>query len=126
VLRGDDDAFDSLCLSRRDRFAIYLAVFSDGHPHIDLLFSLGPWGDGTTPAMRTAFPVRYMMLESGLSLMLVDKAWSPWDTDFFGRMLDRDEALEHPLKREIFDLSDHIWRCDQPIVDFLFARHRPS
>lgn len=109
-----------------DTVAVYLAVFSDGHSHVDVLFGMGVWGEYGAPAKRTAFAARIWMADGIPTLMLVDRAMSPWDTDFLGRILDRVEALEHPLKQDVFDITDHIVVHDAPLADFLATRGRLS
>ena len=38
-----------------------------------------------------------------------------------GRILSRDEALQHPWKQEVFNLSDRILECDKPLTAYLTA-----
>lgn len=109
-----------------DTVAVYLAVFSDGHPFIDMLFGLGVWGEYGSPAKRIAFPARVQLVDDIPTIMLAELAMSPWNTDFLGRMLDRAEALEHPLKQDVFDLFDFVVSNDAPLHEFLTARSRLS
>ncbi|HEX8778662.1 MAG TPA: hypothetical protein VF738_11150, partial [Rhodanobacter sp.] len=38
---------------------------------------------------------------------------SPWrETNILGRMLDRDEALAHPLIKDVCHIADHIYLED--------------
>lgn len=109
-----------------DTVAVYLAVFSDGHPFIDMLFGLGVWGEQGSPDKRIAFAARVQLVDNIPTIMLVDRAMAPWDTEFLGRVLDRAEALEHPLKQDVFDLFDFIVSDDAPLNEFLTARSRLS
>ena len=101
-------------------FAVYFARFSDNHEdgYVSVLAGFGDWSDGAEPAARTAFGFRIWTAEDSYQVGLVD-ADEDWETDYLGRKLMRDEALTHPLKQELFDLSDHIVECDQPIVEYL-------
>jgi hypothetical protein len=110
-----------------DAFAAYLADFSTGHDHVSVLASFGGWGgeEGEFgPADRTAFAFQIWTKGDGYHVGFVDASKSGYTTDFFGRILDREEALKHPLRQEVFDLSDHIVECDQPIIEFL-GQFRP-
>lgn len=104
-----------------DALAVYYAKFSDGpkHDFISVLVGLGDWGEGSVPAARDAFAFRLWAKEANFNIGLVDPADAPWDTDYLGRILKRDEALRHPLLQEVFDLSDRIVKCDPPIIEFL-------
>lgn len=107
-----------------DAYAVYYARYSDNHPHgwISALIGLGEWGEGGTPADRVAFPVRIRATDEAFQVMLVDAADSPWhDVTFLGRILDRAEALKHPLKDEAFHITDHIV-MDDPDVRAYFAQ----
>ena len=101
-------------------FAVYFADFSNGHKYVSVLVSIGGWGsDDDTPEDRTAFAFRIWASEDNYQVGLVDEADSFYSSGYMGRILDRQEALAHPLRQEVFDLSDHIVECDQPVIDFL-------
>jgi hypothetical protein len=58
---------------------------------------------------------------------LVDAVDTNYKSGFMGSILDRKEALLHPLKFEAFTLSDHIVECDQPVIEFLNSiSNRPN
>lgn len=110
-------------VSRDDTaLAVYLADFSPGHDYVSVLASFGGWGgevDEFGPADRTAFAFRIWIAADSYQVGFVDPSESGYNTDYFGRILDREEALRHPLRQEAFDLSDHIVECDQPVIEFL-------
>lgn len=110
-------------VSRDDAaFAVYLADFSPGHDYVSVLASFGGWGgeEGEfETADRTAFAFRIWIAAESYQMGFVDRSEIGYTTDYFGHILDREEALHHPLRQEAFDLSDHIVECDQPVIEFL-------
>ena len=108
-------------VSRDDSaFGVYLADFSPGHDFVSVLVSFGGWGDDSfTPADRTAFAFRIWISENSYQVGLVDGADTKFKNGYFGQILSREEALGHPLRQEVFDLSDHIVECDRPVIEFL-------
>ena len=107
-------------------FAIYYVDFGEGHDFVSLIAGFGDWDENSEPKQRTAFAFRIWMTENQFQVGLVDAADSMYSTSFLGTILDREEALNHPLKQEIFDLSDHIIACDQPVIEFLETRSLSS
>jgi hypothetical protein len=106
--------------------AVYYAMFADNHPErmVSLAVSLGEWGEDSTPAERLAFPLRLRAAASEYQVGLIDAADSPWrDVKFLGRMLDRDEALTHPWKDEVFHLTDHIVMEDRAVKEYLDGKN---
>lgn len=103
-------------------FAVYLADFAPSHDFVSVLASFGGWGGDENefgPEDRTAFALRIWVAHDSYQVGFVDRAESGYTTDYFGKVLDREDALQHPLRQEVFDLSDHIVQCDQPVIEFL-------
>lgn len=100
-------------------FAIYYADFSPGHDFVSVLAGFGVWDEDASPDQRTAFAFRIWIANDGYQVGLIDAAEAMYDTSFLGRILDREEALSHPLKAEAFALSDHIVACDEQVIEFL-------
>ena len=100
-------------------YAVYLARFSQGHPELGItgLASLGDWGgDDSSPANRSAFGFRLWAADGQPHVQIVDVGETPWSgEDFFGTQLSRVQALEHPLLREVFHLTDRMVEEDRPI-----------
>lgn len=108
-----------------DAHAVYYAQFTAGHPQrrVSGLVGLGGWGEGTEPADRVAFPFELWTTEHGYAVGLVDASECPWrDVTYLGRLLDRDEALEHDLKAEALHITDHIVN-DDPEIKRYFGHH---
>ena len=105
-----------------DAHAVYYAQYSRGHEtdRINVIVSLGEWGNSATPNDRLAFPFRLWASEDNYNVALVDAAASPWShVTFRGRLLDRTEALAHPWHNEVFHITDHMVSDDPEIKAFL-------
>ena len=105
-------------------FAVYFVMFTEEHEDRSaaVMVGIGDWGDDTIPEeARLAFTFRLWLANDSYQVSMIDPDDSPWETTHLGRRLPREEALNHPLIQEVFDLSDHIVKCDQPLVDYLNA-----
>jgi hypothetical protein len=94
-----------------DPHAVCYAAFSDNHPDraVSVAGSLGEWGKGATSEDRVAFALRIRPAEAAFQVTVVDAAESQWGhAPFFGRMLDREEALKHTWIKEVFHITGHI------------------
>lgn len=101
-----------------DAFAIYYAAFSDNHPdrEMKIAIGLGEWGDGSTPEARTAFALVMRAADEQYEVMVVDAEKSPWrNARVIGRMLDREEALQHPHLEDAFHITDHMVEEDPQV-----------
>jgi hypothetical protein len=103
-----------------DAFAVYyLNLDHDSDRRVAYgLAGFGEWGeDEVDPReVRVAFAFRLANGVDTYELSVIDADASPWRTEFLGRRLTRAEALQHPLLQELYDLSDHILRCDGPAI----------
>lgn len=100
----------------------YYARFGRRHSDrvVEALVSIGPWGQGTGPWDRVAFPLRVWVEGHRCQVGLVDAAESPWrDVEIFGRILDRAEALEDIRVKEVFHITDHMVVEDPPLHAYL-------
>ena len=109
-----------------EAYAVYYAKYSDNHPERigQVALSIGKWWEGTAPDDRTAFALR-----SGpedYEVMVCDSATSSWkDVDILGTMLDRQEALTHPLIQEVFHITNHMFEEDAPFKSYLDGSDHP-
>ena len=104
-----------------DAFGVYYAKFTIGHPDriVYGLIGLGKWGDGAVPNDRLAFPFRVWTTDNKFQVGLMDAKESPWkDVTYLGRILDRDEALSHPLIKDVFHITDHMVTDDNVVIDY--------
>ncbi len=103
-------------------YGVYYALYSNKSAErgAHVLLSLGPWWPGSRPEERSCFYFQIWPEEESSSLRLDDAAGSPWRAiDRMGAPLSRDEALRHPLRREVFALHDEIADADTSIRGFL-------
>ena len=102
--------------------AVYYARFGARHRAgiVEAIVSIGDWGEGSGPWDRVAFPLEIRTAGRQPLVGLVDAARSPWaGAEILGRILDREEALAHELKTDVFHITDHMVRDDTPLRDFL-------
>lgn len=99
-------------------FAIYKATFGLSHPEKGVLLAIGidsDWNHVDSDT-RVAFACWLTTTDEEFRVSVTDKAESPWSNSrVLGRMLDREEALSHPLIGEVFHLIDHIVEEDAAI-----------
>lgn len=110
-----------------DAYAVYYASFAEEHPHVKAVVSLGIWWEGGTPKDRVAFAVVLWEDKDQFGVRLVDAEESPWkDAELLGRMLNRDEALQHPRVKDAFHITDHMVEEDPEIIAFFSRRRAPG
>jgi hypothetical protein len=105
-----------------DAYAAYYAAFSDNHADgiVSVLIGMGEWADDAPPEGRVAFAAQIRTTQGEYQVMIVDRDRSPWkDVTYLGRILDRQEALAHPLVTEVFHLTDHIVHDDSEVHEYL-------
>ncbi len=102
--------------------AVYLASYSDNHAErvVSVALGLGEWGDGASPDQRVAFAFNLRSDANQFQIMVIDPDHSPWShATYLGSMLSREEALAHPLIKELFHITDHIVAEDAAIKTYL-------
>ncbi len=114
-----------------DARAVYYAQFSDDHPDrvVAMLVSIGEWGEGATPADRVAFALELRDDGDQYGVGVTDASESPWcGAEIVGRILDRREALAHPMVREAFEVVDQALVDDEPLQAYFrrSASTRPN
>jgi len=103
-------------------FAVYYVTFTEGHGDRKafVMVGLGDWDEDALPEeVRTAFTYEIWLADDAYQLSLIDPDESPWSSTYLGRRLSIAEARAHPLLKEVFDLSDHMVRCDEPLIAYL-------
>jgi hypothetical protein len=102
--------------------AIYYATFSDTHPagFVNAVVSLGEWGEGSDASARLAVALQIRVGTKNSEVMVTGPDECPWrDAKIIGRILSREEALNHPWISEVFHISDHIVAEDEPVKRYL-------
>jgi len=105
-----------------DAYAVYYAQFVGQHDEkaVYLLIGMGEWGEDDSPEKRTAFAVKLWNNDEGYVVSLMDRADSPWhEVEYLGTILDREEVLVHPLKSQVFELTDKMVERDKLIKNYL-------
>jgi hypothetical protein len=83
---------------------------------------LGYWGEGTVAADRYAVAVRYRADSEATGFMVVDADQTRIASHpLVGRALRREEVVDTPLAREVFDIVDFIWLHDDRITEITHA-----
>ena len=105
-----------------DAYAVYYAAFTAGHTEkvVSGLIGLGEWADDEVgPEARLAFPFEIRATDEQFQVGMVDASSSPWsDVEFLGRLLDRDEALQHEWISEVFHITDHMVSDDPEVAGY--------
>jgi hypothetical protein len=104
-------------------YAVYFVQFTEQHAPREafVMVGLGEWGeDEVDPEqVRVAFTYKIWLGETSYNLSIIDADASPWNTNYLGKRLSKDEALAHDRLQDVFDLSDHMTRCDEDVIAFL-------
>jgi hypothetical protein len=70
---------------------VYFAGYTSGHPDLrmNLLLSVGEWGEGTTPDQRRAIPMQYLAEDGHQQFCFPPVESSPWyGHEILGPMVD--------------------------------------
>jgi hypothetical protein len=103
-----------------DAFAVYYAKYSNGPEHNDvqILAGFGDWAEDAPEEARTAISFKIWQDDQNFNTTIVGPEDGRWEATILGRKLEREEALTSEWLKEVFDLSNHIVRCDEPIKQF--------
>ena len=96
------------------------------HQEIDLILTIGPWGDGADAEQRSCFPIVAWRDEAGAVQMSVQEHGRFEPSDTIGRRLDRDEALAHERIADVWALVDILWSRDPRVAEALEPWRRPA
>lgn len=105
-----------------DAYAAYYARFSEAHREhpVYAIISLGDCGETSGPWDRIAFAVELWTADDECRVSVVDATKSPWKAaTVLGRILDRDEALQHERLQEVFHITDHMTEDDAALRAYL-------
>lgn len=102
-------------------FAIYYIRFTKDHDDKDVLglISLGEWGTNEIPESRTSFLFRLWFDKGNYGVSILDGEESPWNARILGKILQREEAINHPWIKDVFHITDHIVKDDQEVIRYL-------
>jgi hypothetical protein len=101
-------------------YAVYYATLSshDRRRRVEMAIGIGNWGEHSKVEDRLSMALD---VQAGFKMTIVDAADSPWveAQTLLGKMLDRSEALAHPLKDEFFRIADYVVLNDPRIKEHL-------
>jgi hypothetical protein len=84
---------------------------------VSLAVGIGEWNDDGSRQSCTAFGIDVFTAESEIRMKVLNASESPWaNTQVLGPLLDREQALAHPLKDKMFEIADCIVRDDAKIA----------
>ncbi|KAB7609821.1 hypothetical protein F9L33_15480 [Amylibacter sp. SFDW26] len=98
-----------------DAYAVYYATWSQKHEtkYVNFAIAVGEWGDNSSNMDRTCFGLEVYDNKDKLDFRVIEPEGSPWgETDLLGKMLSRQESLEHCLKDEIFLIIEKVINND--------------
>jgi hypothetical protein len=101
--------------------SVYFAGFTHGHPErrANLVLSVGGWGEGTTPADRTAIAPEVYATNGHLAFGFPVAENSPWyGKEFLGRMVSPSELTADERER-YQDMAKVVVEKDPRVADYL-------
>lgn len=96
-------------------FAVYFAGWVPEHPEqgVTMAIAIGKWDERSTADDRAAVGVDAFPNGNEIQFAVLDAERSPWsETELFGRLLSRQEALQHPQLPAILAVAESIVRSD--------------
>ena len=111
-----------------EAIAFYYATFTEHaeKKEVKCLIGICEWENPESEeyTKATGFPIALWVDENQqANVSLLNKNEVPWENILKGEILDREEALNHPYKEEIFHITDHIFWEDKEIINFLFPKN---
>lgn len=105
-----------------DAYGVYFATLHTGHaePSAGLTLSVGKWWDDNAIEERSWIFLRVWTDEGGYRMRLLDPSLSHHrNYKALGNSLNRNEALESPLRDAFFDVADFIVENDPAVTSYL-------
>jgi hypothetical protein len=105
-----------------DAHAVYYVRYTKAHPekYMTFLICLGEYGEGSDASTRISFVQHARKYHGNIEFMFVDADQSPWpESEITGNILNRPEALIHPWKPQVLQITDHIILYDKEVIQFL-------
>jgi hypothetical protein len=97
-------------------FAVYQAGLYSRHPddRASLAISLGDWSESATGAERQRMAIQARPTPNRVEMHIDNRSETPWDdSEVLGRLLDRDEALAHPLREDYLEVAEFVILQDE-------------
>ncbi len=107
-----------------DAYAVYYAGWAPSHSPIKVSFAIaiGKWDDNSTVQDRICFGLEAYEDKEEILFRAIDPSDSPWkNTELLGNMISREDALNNPSIKEVFDITELIIRKHGAIKEYLAA-----
>jgi len=94
-----------------DAYAVYYAGWTPSHSdkRVSFAIAIGEWDDNSTAADRTCFGLELYEDAEEILFRVIEPSESPWgDTDLLGKMISRQDALNHSRVKEVFVIVEHV------------------
>ena len=105
-----------------DAYAVYYAAWSDSHLErkMSIALAVGEWDDNSIAEDRTCFGLEAYEAENDILFRLIDPENSPWpETDLMGKMIHREQGLNHHKLSEVFTIAEEVLRNHAAIRNYL-------
>ena len=105
-----------------DAYAVYYVGWCDEHleKKVSIALAIGEWDDESTNDDRVCFGIEASENVDEILFRALEPTESPWsDTHLLGPMLTRDQAVAHPLIKEVFVVAENILRNHAALCEYL-------
>jgi hypothetical protein len=105
-----------------DAFAIYFAQYSPGHADrvLALDVAIGDWNEDIPPETRRRVGLHVRAHETEYRFTVADpEEWLWSESDPFGRLMARDEAVNHPQIDRFYRVAEFVIGSDPRINSYL-------
>lgn len=105
-----------------DAYAVYYVGWSEPCEKKVITFALavGEWSDGSVASDRTCFGFEAYESKTEILFKIIEPSESPWPkTDLMGEMLNREQALNSSLIKEVFLLAEEVVRNHPAVKAYL-------
>lgn len=103
-------------------FAVYHAGLYSRHPNdrASLAISFGDWSESASGADRERVAIQAWPTPNRIEMHIDDRSETPWDdSEVFGRVLERGEAMAHPLRADFLEVAEFVVLHDQRLREHL-------
>ena len=108
--------------NNNDAYAVYFASWTVSHLErgVTMAIGIGEWGEEAIPTQRFSVGIECRTTKDQIQFAIIDPEQSPWGrTEFLGRMLSREAALNHSSIKDIFNIAEHVVHDDTRISSFI-------
>jgi hypothetical protein len=103
-------------------FAVYHAGLYSRHPddRASLVISVGDWNESASVTDRERVAIQAWPTPERIEMHFDSRSETPWDdSEVFGRLLEREEALAHPRRADFLEVAEFVVLHDQRLREHL-------